>query len=331
MGFRLKKGLRKLLELSGILHARWRNLPNGVYVFNYHRVGDKYTTIFDRAIYSCSTKAFNDHVIAIKDNFTIINTKQLHELSKDNQVISQRYAIITFDDGYIDNYTDAYPILKAHNVSATFYLVTDFLDSCHIPWWDEIAYFLRNSVGQYYCLPNSSKKYDLRPQDIDKTINLIIRNAKESTTVSIDDILADIRIKFPLAYQKLTTQQHQLFINWQQAQEMANNGMEIGSHTVNHKILSQLDDSSQLYEIAHSKKILEAKLKQPIHSIAYPVGRQNCYTKKTLEYSKKAGYLIGFNNIPGRNIAINDPFDLVRFCVEQDDLAIIKFNSCFQK
>jgi peptidoglycan/xylan/chitin deacetylase (PgdA/CDA1 family) len=53
--------------------------------------------------------------------------------------------IITFDDGYRDNYSEAFQILKAHGASATFFVTTGFVDHPRLSWWDEIAWMVRNS------------------------------------------------------------------------------------------------------------------------------------------------------------------------------------------
>lgn len=44
---------------------------------------------------------------------------------------------VTFDDGYLDNYTTAAPILDNHGVPACFFVVSDFIGSSRLPWWDQ--------------------------------------------------------------------------------------------------------------------------------------------------------------------------------------------------
>ncbi len=63
----------------------------------------------------------------INANFTFLTNKQLTEYLNGNGVLPERSVVITFDDGYRDFYTDAYPILKKHNIPATQYVVSGFL------------------------------------------------------------------------------------------------------------------------------------------------------------------------------------------------------------
>ncbi len=329
MSVKLRRYLVKTLSALGGINYRWKKLPAGIYAFNYHRIGNAQEAIFDRAIFSCSSTAFEKHLQEIKANFTVINTVQLTELLAKGKAFEQRYALITFDDGYIDNYTHALPLLKKYQLPAVFYLVTDFINSKQIPWWDEIAYLLRHSSGQSYQLFRSEQYYFLDPKHIDLIIQKIMADIKRSSRYSIAQFLDDIRAKFPQAKEKLSQEKQALFMSWQQAKALQLSGMEIGSHTISHKILSQLSAKEQANEIIASKQILEAQLNCQLNSIAYPVGRYYCYNQTSLNYAKEAGYKIAFNNEAGYHQQISDCFNLNRYCVTHDNFNYLKFDCCF--
>ena len=329
LSFQLRQVLSKLLKITGGINYFWNKLPNGVYAFNYHRIGDKEKTPYDRAIFSCTEFAFEQQIIILKKHFKIINTVELARLIENNEMVKDRFAVITFDDGYLDNFTTALPILQKHQVTAVFYLTTAFLDSNQITWWDEIAYLLRKSEGKEYQLPSSPTKYILLKENIDHIIRKIMTEIKLSKHISVLEALEDIRIKFPLAKKTLLAENIQLFINWQQAKELLNHGMEIGSHTLTHPILSQVNSEQHKKEIIDSKSILEQRLNCEINSIAYPVGRYYCYNEKSIEYTAEAGYKIGFNNEPGFHRSISNCLDINRFCVATNDINYLKYECCF--
>lgn len=329
MFYQLRQGLSKLLSITGGINYFWNKLPNGVYAFNYHRIGDKSQTPFDRAIFSCTEKAFEEQVLLLKSHFTVINTIELAELIKSDKIVSGRFAVITFDDGYLDNYTNALPILLKHNVPAVFYLATEFLSVNQITWWDEVAYLLRHSKEMTYQLPKAIRQYQLDECDIDKSIQLIMTDIKQTKTISVLEALDDIRAKFPLAKQKLLSEEHKLFMGWKEAHGLVAKGMEIGSHTLTHPILSQLDNKQHQDEVIESKRILEETLQCKINSIAYPVGRYYCYNEKTFKFAESAGYQIGFNNEPGFHRSIYHNLDINRFCVATNDLNYLKYECCF--
>ncbi len=329
MSVKLRQYLVKTLSMVGGINYAWKKLPHGIYTFNYHRIGNAKKAVFDRAIFSCSSEAFEKHLQEIKDNFTVINTFQLAEMIAKNIKLTKRYAIITFDDGYVDNYLAALPLLKKYQLTAVFYLVTDFINSKNIPWWDEIAYLLRHSLGQNYRFLATDKVYTLAPKTIDQVIQKVMLDAKQSQSHTIEQVLADVRSKLPQAKQQLQQEKQALFMNWQQVKALQANGMEIGSHTVSHKILAQLSEQEQAFEIEESKKILESKLNIKINSIAYPVGRSYCYNQLSLCYAKNSGYQIGFNNEAGHHQEIQNAFDLNRYCVTDDNFNYLKFDCCF--
>ena len=68
-------------------------------------------------------------------------------------------------------------------------------------------------------------------------------------------------------------------------------GMDIESHTVNHKPLKELPKAQQLQELTESKAFLEKLLNKKINYIAYPDGS---YNKDTIECAKEAGYTMAF-------------------------------------
>ena len=329
MSFQLRKIFSKLLAVSGAINYFWNQLPNGVYAFNYHRIGDKDKTPYDRAILSCTQCAFEQQIMLLKQHFTIINTIELAELIAQNKVQDGRFAVITFDDGYLDNYTEAFPILKKYQVKAVFYLTTTFLNGEQLTCWDEIAYWLRKSHGKEYQLPNSTLKHTLEKENIDQTIRIIMTEIKQSRTVSVLAALEDIRKTFPQAKDELSAEKAQLFMGWEHAEALLTEGMEIGSHTLTHPILSQLENEQHRAEIVDSKKVLEERLNCTINSIAYPVGRYYCYNENSIEYTAVAGYKVGFNNEPGFHRSISNSLDLNRFCVASDDINYLKYECCF--
>jgi peptidoglycan/xylan/chitin deacetylase (PgdA/CDA1 family) len=329
MYYSSKKVLKKIILATNIINYFWRNLPNGVYVFNYHRIGDADKSQFDRAVFSCDKQAFEQQIIELKSHFKIINTVELARLIECDEIASDRFAVLTFDDGYLDNYSEALPILIKHKVSGVFYLTTEYLEPNKITWWDEIAYILRKSHGMKYQGSNNALQYNLNKDDIDKVIQRVLTDIKLIKNLSIVDVLEEIRAKFPLARKELLSEEHQLFMGWKEAKDLVVQGMEIGSHTLTHPILSQLDAVQHKKEIVDSKLILEERLNCEINSIAYPVGRYYCYNQKSFEYSVSAGYKIGFNNELGFHRSISNSLDINRFSVSTNDINYLKYECCF--
>src|SRR5262245_14167040 len=117
---------------------RW----SGVVALNYHRIGDGSQSVFDRGLWSSAAEAFADQIRFCKAQFDVISPGDLPNVLARRR---GRYILITFDDGYRDNYEVAFPIVKSENVPATFFVASGFIDSPRVPWWDEIAWMVRSS------------------------------------------------------------------------------------------------------------------------------------------------------------------------------------------
>ena len=79
--------------------------------------------------YMVSPARFDKDMQYIHDNgFTTLSTEELYDFMVYNKPIPKKSILITFDDGYEDNYTNAFPILKKYNIKATIFIITDYVD-----------------------------------------------------------------------------------------------------------------------------------------------------------------------------------------------------------
>lgn len=320
MKYKIRKILEKTITILHLDKLLWCYLPSGLYVFNFHRIGSKKDSEFARDVFSCSEASFENIIVEIKNNFKLVSTNELTTIIKNNNgKITERLALITFDDGYIDNYTIAYPILKKHEMTALFFLSTSLINSKKIAWWDEIAFMLRRSIGKSVSLPDKPFKIKLQEKIIEIQIQSFIQATKRERKTNIPKILDELRKTLPEAAKSLEGIPS-LFMSWDNIKTMFDNNMEIGSHTISHQILTSLSKAEQEYEIFQSKKIIEDETSIIPYAFAYPVGSSNCYDSTSKILCQNAGYLLAFNNQSGINRIIKDPLDLYRICIDTDNI-----------
>ncbi|MBL4899037.1 MAG: polysaccharide deacetylase family protein [Colwellia sp.] len=294
-----------LIRFSGYEAYKWLTRKNGLYCFNYHRIGDCTLTPFDPNIYSCSVEQFKKQLQFIKKHFQVITLDEALLLAENKLPLNKQYALITFDDGYIDNYEEAYPVLKEEKISAVFFIPTDYVNSDLIPWWDEIAWMLKNTTKNEFCF-GKSDVFHLNSSVLDKTIRNIL-TAIKSDSRSMDEKILELKAKLECEY-KVNPKDKSLFVSWEQLKEMKSGGMAIGSHTCSHRILTHIDKENQLLELEQSKQCLEQYLGCNIDSIAYPVGQSNTFNQAICEMTQQLGYKIGFsftnavNDLPLGNV-----------------------------
>ena len=95
-----------------------------VLVLNYHMVNPMVISLaIDPTDFEWQMKYLVDH------GYHTISTDELYDFMEGKGALPDRPVLITFDDGYVDNYTNAYPILKKYNLKATIFIVTGFVSS----------------------------------------------------------------------------------------------------------------------------------------------------------------------------------------------------------
>ncbi len=288
----------------------WR----GLLVLNYHRIGNPACTPWDHDLWSASTEEFDWQIGYLKQHSDLIGPSDL-EHAKANP--RGRHVLISFDDGYRDNYAAAFPVLKSHGVPATFFLATRFLDEPHISWWDEIAWMVRTTSRDFLDGPNwLPDPLLIDPVDPQLTIRQLLKIFKSLPGDRNAEFLQWLgeetgtgRCPTRLAIDQWMT--------WDMVREMRAQGMQFGAHTVNHPVLTRIPVEQQLWEITESRKRIEQELGEPIHIFSYPIGGAASCNSETLECLRREGfqwafrYGIGFRSDPFAN-----PLQIPRLAVE---------------
>lgn len=294
----------------------WKFKPKGLFCFNYHRIGDPFESPFDPNVFSCDEFMFEEHLKFYKSNFDIITIDELNALMTSKSKLKDRFALITFDDGYIDNYKLAYPLLKKHDIPAVFFIATDFIEKDIIPWWDEIAYLIKSSSKKNLQLINWDTPISLTSPPSNEHIKEVLQRIKLDSSKLMPEKIISLRQALGHETDYLTPHKD-LFMSWEMLKEMQDNGMTIGSQSCSHSIMSHLSVEDQKYEASHSKKILSEKMKKDIICFAYPVGGISAFTKTTEIILAESNYTLAFSFIAGINRSLNNhKFHLKRFSVD---------------
>ena len=296
----------------GLTTRRWKNAPKGLYSVNLHRVGDPSQSMLDSNVFSCSEEQLEEHLRFFKSNFTVVNQDDLVTLFKQPEKVKQdRYLAITFDDGYIDNYSLALPMLKRHGLSATFFIATGLVGNQVLPWWDKVAYLLKSSGASSIKIAGWESTIESKGNQ-QLFVRMVLKQFK-SCPLSADEQIRQMEEKLNFTAQYPTPE----FMTWDNVKTLHESGMDIGAHSHNHFILTKLTDEEILFELQHSKALLEDHLKIPIKAFSYPIGNQSTYNQSVIETLKSTGYEFAFNFLPGININLEDKrYDLHRFPIE---------------
>jgi peptidoglycan/xylan/chitin deacetylase (PgdA/CDA1 family) len=320
-----KELLANLLYHSGLWRPVWRLRPNGLVILNYHRIRQDRTTghyLLDEDVYGPTQSAFEWQVKWLKEHFELLSESELLDVVRNGAGFRNRFAAITFDDGYRDNYDLALPVLVAHAVPAIFFVCPAFIQERLLGWWDTIAYLVKAS--QKAAIPVCGETIPLTGQKAAAIRKLCgwMKLRPASETAGLMDELSDI---CGVAPPDRALRDRQL-MTWDQIREAGHRGVAIGSHTHTHRVLAGLTEDDQRWELTQSKAVLEAQLERPVRTLAYPVGGYRNFTAVTMRLARDCGYEGAFSfhtgiNLPGdgnpynlRRIAPSDARDAMFAC-----------------
>jgi peptidoglycan/xylan/chitin deacetylase (PgdA/CDA1 family) len=239
-----------------------------------------------------SDSVFESHMAFLTRHFKVIGFSELLSLWKcggwDRQ---SRYCVITFDDGWIDTYECAFPILRRRGIPATVFLPTGFIGTRN--WfWPEMFGWLSNGMMEVdhrkreaivASLRESFQWFgrvgeDLLGGNSDSAIERCKAQDQEDIDACLKQWAAVMNVRLPT---------DRLLMTWEEAREMGQAGVEFGSHSVSHRIMTKLPRTAMLSEARDSLASLREQGLNPIPVFCYPNGS---WQAEVAECVEAAGY-----------------------------------------
>jgi peptidoglycan/xylan/chitin deacetylase (PgdA/CDA1 family) len=305
-------GLKAAVKRAAGTVARWV----GVVCLNYHRIGDGRRSVFDRGLWSADAEGFGRQLRWLKAHFDVVSPADLARVVHARR---GRHVLVTFDDGYRDNFTAAYPILRAERVPATFFVATGFIDHPRLPWWDEIAWMIRTSPRRGVALPGwlaAPVAYD--EPEREGAVRALLRTYYQLPPPDAARFLADVA-EATGSGRPPAGEGGAIWMTWDMIRELRAGGMTIGGHTVSHQVLSRMGRDEQWEEVAGCARRLREELGVPMDTFSYPVGQPDSVNGDTRACLKEAGVRTAFSYYGGfRPLDAWDDYDVRRIPVEQD-------------
>jgi peptidoglycan/xylan/chitin deacetylase (PgdA/CDA1 family) len=197
-----------------------------------------------------------------------------------------RAVAITFDDGYRDNLALAVPVLERLEIPSTIFLVPQFLSGHVHAWWERLAWALRSARAREVTIDGERSSLS-GARELKAALEKIERNLKvldhRARLQAVEDLVDELEPTRPYNAERL-------FMNWDDARQLARAGVAIGSHTMEHVILARETEHDQRAELAESRNALESQLDVPVKLLAYPNGTRLDYDGTTIDLARSAGY-----------------------------------------
>ena len=217
--------------------------------------------------------------------------------------------LLTFDDGWRDNYDNAYPVLKAMGIPALIFLTTGRLES-QSPFWVER---LRAACADAEILQRA---------------RLVLRAdvARDMRKISVEDVTEHLkrlpaeqrnRLLRTILGNSSTPNASDAMLDWLQVREMAANGIEFGGHTDTHPLLTYEDDDTIARELHTCKHKIERAIGRTVQAFAYPNGD---WDSRVREHVRRAGFACGFTTRRGWYVLEEDVGSIPRVLLHDSNL-----------
>ncbi len=311
--WRIKKASRKLR----------RHFRPGAIILNYHRIAD-----LPSDPYCVAPNVFAQHLEYVQRT-----CRPMHLLDMIDAVqrgsLPERAVVITFDDGFVETLYQAYPLLECAQIPATVFVIAGDIDRPPRSWEHGLEQLLLHSTR----LP-SRLRLRVRDEEYEWSIEeteqrqcvhaTICQLLRALSVAEQTDVMNDLA-----TWAGLYGNDHPSYCAMTSAEliQLTRNGLvELGAHTVTHPILSTLPATAQEAEIAGSREILEAIIRKPLLTFAYPHGQDTDFTNETAEIVKTTGFCVACTTIPGAVERGADVFRLRRYYVGNWDSGTFKKN-----
>jgi peptidoglycan/xylan/chitin deacetylase (PgdA/CDA1 family) len=264
-------------------------LPSRGVIFALHRVRPLNTHDYQPNLSLEITPEFLDeaiaHVKSLGFNFISLDEALLYMAKK----YSDKFAVMTFDDGYYDTVEYALPILEKHKVPAIVYIVPGYVNRETSLWWLTLEEAIRTCSSIVFPHPKGHIRFKTNTfkekQQTFRKIHSQILNLPNDLVVNI---ISDIACQAHIKQMDIC---HQNCLGWKEINQLSHHPLiTIGAHSLTHARLSKCNPLQMENEMVQSRRIIESKINKPVGHFSYPNGtKENAGTREFLS-AKKLGF-----------------------------------------
>jgi peptidoglycan/xylan/chitin deacetylase (PgdA/CDA1 family) len=321
----LRGQLGQLCYNSGLLHSvqRVRSwLRKDLRILAYHRVlplPNPATYEFDLELISTPPDQFREQMLLLKERFLPMRLSDVAAELDAGRELPADAVVVTFDDGYNDNYDVVFPILRELGVPATFFVSTGHIDSGRPYAYDWLVHMVLLSPASRLVLPELGMDVPLPPDRSARRAiaGHVLHQMKEIGALEQTAMIQRLEREWNMPSDTAPPDCRPM--TWDQLREMHAAGFEIGSHGVHHWMLAKLPQAELDDEIRQSKETLQRELGVAPLLMSYPVGSGRAFDQRVIDSTREAGYALACSYISGTNPQpSSNRYSLYRLAVERN-------------
>lgn len=312
-----KRAVAQAMHTTGLLAVhRRRALHQRAVVLAYHRLLPAGADTWSHPGIIVTPEAFERHMRLLRQEFRVLTLQEFEHHFSTSTPFAPGSCLVTFDDGWLDTYTEAWPILQRWQIPAAVFLPTHFIGSQETFWQEHLGLLLYEAGRILAGEPDfrGPLAETLRPCGLEHLIGEL--SAGRSTiiervrTLKLDRVVAPAeaaaRIAALLGHR--APRPRDLFMTWDHVREMARGGVRFGAHGHTHRILSRLTQDEVSTELTSARAIIERETGTPVTSVSYPNGG---WSDRVAACVGALGFRVAFSMERG-HAAATDPFFAIR-------------------
>ena len=258
-----------------------------------------------------------DQMKWLKRNTNILSMEEVFYILSNNKSFPKNAIAITFDDGFENNYSKAFPILKNLEIPTTFYISSAMIGSNKMFWVDKLEDCINNAKSKTINMI-LEKEYNFELKNSEDKINALtkIKSFCKMSKNSLKEKVIEQLIAQTGHKPDSSNSDNYKVMSWQQLKEMSlNEYVIIGGHSSSHEILSKLDVDEMQKIVKSSIDKLSSELNIKIEHYSYPEGQHDHYNQEVINALISNGIKCCPSAIHGVNYQGDDPFHLKRIMV----------------
>jgi peptidoglycan/xylan/chitin deacetylase (PgdA/CDA1 family) len=297
----------------------------------YHRIIPRN---FSHTLFSLSgivvyQDSFEKQIRFLSEHYHIISLDEYIKAKKSRIALPHKTVVITFDDGWEDNYVYAFDVLKRYKVPTAIFLAAGLIGTEKLFWPEKIIFltkrvFAANALNEFF---RAYPMQEFRPLFLylfenagnPKSWYLFIERLKQINEQKRDILITNLETFL----QNPALPPDNYCLNWHQVEEMARFQCTFGSHGLSHKVLTEIHEHEIQEEVEESKKIIEKKLHVAVDFFSYPNGNHD---ETIIRLLQSSGYQAAFSVEQGMNKKISDLYKLKRINIHEGMISDMRLN-----
>jgi peptidoglycan/xylan/chitin deacetylase (PgdA/CDA1 family) len=316
------------LYYTGLLQL-WQRIAmrRRAVVLMYHRVltNEERLQTGSHPALVVNSNTFAMQMALLKRRFTVLSAERLADHLERRVALPHSACMITFDDGWRDNFTNALPILRRHALPAVVFLPVNYIGSSRLFWQEALTHLLtrasvavsrdpgaRMRLEPVLAVSGLSHLLDALDDDPRPQILRAVATQKVRSRESIEALISSLAVILGVRLEDFAALDG--FMTWEQVEAMGREGVSFGAHGVEHLLLTQIPEADADREIHDSKMMLETRLQSGPTTFSYPNGY--C-TPAIVEKVRTGGYRLAFITRRGLVGCTDDPMTIHRLNVHE--------------